>query len=101
MRLSPRAFARAGGVVCSASVFGLTILYLVGPGRPADLEPLAGILFGYSVSVAGAFVGALWAFAYGFAAAGALAFLYNLALVPPPPLPRRADDGAPRETESA
>ena len=101
MRLSPRAFARAGGTVCAAAVFGLTVLFLVGPGRPSSLEPLAGLLFGYSVSVAGAFVGALWAFAYGFVAAGAMAFVYNLALVPPPPLPAGSDEGAPPESESA
>lgn len=87
MRLSTRAFAVAGGTVSAAAVFGLTLLFLVGPGRSAALSPLAGVLFGYSVSVAGAFVGALWAYAYGFLAAGVFAFVYNLALVPPPPLP--------------
>ena len=91
MRLSPRAFAQAGGVVSAATVFGLTILFLVGSGDPRALAPLSGVLFGYSVSVAGAFVGALWAFAYGFLGAGALAFVYNLALVPPPPLPRERE----------
>lgn len=102
MRLSPRAFARAGGIVCSASVFGLTLLFLVGPGEPRQLAPLAGVLFGYSVSVAGAFVGALWAYAYGFVVGGAVAFFYNLALVPPPPLPGGAGEGDdPSETETA
>lgn len=99
MRLSPRAFARAGGCVCAASVFGLTLLFLVGPGDPGDLEALSGVLFGYSVSVAGAFVGALWAFVYGFFGAGAAAFLYNLALVPPPPLPDEPDGDAPSDLE--
>lgn len=91
MRLNPRAFAQAGGVVSAAAVFGLTILFLVGSGDPRALTPLSGVLFGYSVSVAGAFVGALWAFAYGFLGGGALAFVYNLALVPPPPLPGEGD----------
>lgn len=91
MRLSPRAFAQAGGVVSAAAVFGLTILHLVGPADPGALAPLSGVLFGYSVSVAGAFVGALWAFAYGFLGGGAVAFVYNLALVPPPPLPGKGD----------
>lgn len=87
MRLSTRAFAIAGGAVSAAAVLGVTLLFLAGPGEPGTLAPLAGLLFGYSVSVAGAFVGALWAYAYGFLAAGAVAFAYNLALVPPPPLP--------------
>lgn len=101
MRLSPRAFAQAGGIVSAAAVFGLTILFLVGSGDPGALAPLSGVLFGYSVSVAGAFVGALWAFAYGFVGAGALAFVYNLALVPPPPLPEAGEGrlhGQDRET---
>ena len=87
MRLSTRAFAIAGGAVSAAAVLGATLLFLVGPGDPGVLSSLGGLLFGYSVSVAGAFVGALWAYAYGFLAAGALAFAYNLALVPPPPPP--------------
>lgn len=95
MRLSPRAFAQAGGAVSAAAVFCLTILFLVGSGDPRALDPLSGLLFGYSVSVAGAFVGAMWAYAYGFLVAGTLAFVYNLALVPPPPLPGDGD-GAPR-----
>lgn len=91
MRLSTRAFAIAGGAVSAAAVFGLTLLFLAGPGDPGALSPLSGMLFGYSASVAGAFVGALWAYAYGFLAAGAVAFAYNLALVPPPPVPEDAE----------
>lgn len=87
MRLDTRAFAIAGGATCSATVFALTLLFLVGPGDTGWLSALSGLLFGYSVSVAGAFVGALWAYAYGYLLAGALAFLYNVALLPPPPLP--------------
>lgn len=87
MRLSTRAFAMAGAAVSAAVVFGLTLLFLAGPGEPAELEPLSAVLFGYSVSVPGAFVGALWAYAYGFLTAGVFAFGYNLALVPPPPTP--------------
>lgn len=93
MRLSTRAFAIAGGAVSAAAVLGATLLFLVGPGDPGALSPMAGLLFGYSVSVAGAFVGALWAYAYGFLAAGAVAFAYNLALVPPPPPPGAGERG--------
>lgn len=85
MRLNTRAFAIAGGALTSAAVFALTFLFLAGPGDPAALRPLSALLFGYHVSVAGAFVGAMWGYAYGWLGAGALAFLYNLALVPPPP----------------
>lgn len=71
--------------MCSSATFGVTLLFLVGPGDPAALEPLAGLLFGYEPTVAGAFVGALWAYPYGFLGAGAVAFVYNLAVVPSPP----------------
>lgn len=86
MRLNTRAFAMAGAVLSSAGVFLATLLFLVGPGPAFFLEGLSGILFGYSVSVAGSFVGAMWAYAYGFLAGGLLAFVYNLALIPPPPV---------------
>jgi hypothetical protein len=86
MRLNTRAFAIAGGALTSALVFGLTFLFLLGPGDPTTLRPLSGLLFGYHVSVAGAFVGAMWGYVYGWLGGGALAFVYNLALVPPPPL---------------
>jgi len=87
MRLNTRAFAIASAAVSSAAVFVLTILFLVGPGDPAGLRFLSGFLFGYAPSLPGAFVGALWAWPYGFLLGGIVAFLYNLALVPPPPLP--------------
>lgn len=75
----------------STATLGLTLLFLVGPGDPASLTPLEGVLFGYEPTVAGAFVGALWAYPYGFLTAGAVAFVYNLAVVPSPP--SRLDDG--------
>lgn len=86
MRLNTRAFAIAGAVLSSAAVFVLTLLFLIGPGDPVHLARMSGFLFGYEVSVAGAFIGALWAWLYGFLTGGALAFVYNLALIPPPPL---------------
>lgn len=86
MRLNTRAFAISGAVLSSAAVFALTFLFLVGPGDSEHLAQMSGFLFGYDVSVAGAFVGALWAWLYGFLAGGTLAFVYNMALIPPPPL---------------
>lgn len=94
MRLNTRAFAIAGGSLASAVVFGLTLLGLAAPAAAAAIDPFSGLLFGHTVSVAGAFVGALWAYVYGFVGAGAMAFLYNLALVPPPPLDEDPTPGA-------
>lgn len=89
MRLNTRAFAIAGGAVASGSVFLLTFVLLLRPGDATGPQLLADLLFGYSVSVAGAFIGAMWAYAYGFLLAGLFAFVYNLAV--PPPLPPAVD----------
>lgn len=89
MRLNTRAFAIAGGAVTSGAIFVLTLFLVIQPGDPTAPTFLALLLFGYSVSVAGAFIGALWGYAYGFLLAGLFAFAYNLAAVPP--LPPAAD----------
>ncbi|MGH7542077.1 MAG: hypothetical protein ACRELC_13870, partial [Gemmatimonadota bacterium] len=48
---------------------------------------LRSVWFGYSVSPAGALIGALWAYVYGFLAGAVFAFVYNLAATPElPPL---------------
>lgn len=69
----------------SGAIFLLTLLLLVQPGDRTAPELLASVLFGYSVSVWGAFIGAMWAYAYGFVLAGLFAFAYNLAAAPPFP----------------
>lgn len=93
MRLDTRAFGIASGLVTAGAVFALTILWLVARRDPAALEFLAGMLFGYSVTVGGAFVGALWAYAYGFLGGALLAFVYNLAAAPPAPPPGDGTEG--------
>ena len=85
MRLQTRAFAIASGYVATAAVFLLTLLLLLGGYSVADVPFLAAVLFGYSVSVPGAFIGGMWAYAYGFLLGAALAFAYNLAVIPPAP----------------
>lgn len=87
MRLDTRAFGIACGLVTAMAVFGLTILWLVARRDPAALELLEGVLFGYSVTVGGAFVGALWAYVYGFLGGALLSFVYNVAAAPPAPPP--------------
>ncbi len=99
MRLQTRAFAVAGGALASATVFVLTLLVLAVFGRDTDAGLLRGILFGYSISVEGAFIGAMWAYAYGFMFGAALAFTYNIAVVPPPP-PHLDWEGAESKEES-
>ena len=87
MRLDTRAFGIASGLVAAGAAFCLTILWLVSGRDPAALEALEGVLFGYSVTVSGAVVGALWSYVYGFVCGALLAFVYNLAAAPPAPPP--------------
>ena len=87
MRLQTRAFAIACGYVAAATAFVLTLVLRLGGYSAAEVPGLGAILFGYSVSVPGAFIGALWSFAYGFLIGAALAFAYNLAVIPPAPPP--------------
>ena len=87
MRLQTRAFAIACGHVASALTFALTLLLDVAGFATSDVPFLTAILFGYSVNLPGAFVGAMWAWAYGFMLGAGLAFAYNRALIPPAPPP--------------
>ena len=87
MRLQTRAFAIACGHVASVAVFTLTLLLLVAGLASPDVPLLTAILFGYSVSLPGAFIGAMWAWAYGFIGGAGVAFAYNLSVIPPAPSP--------------
>jgi len=87
MRLQTRAFAVASGYVATASVFLVTLLLLLGGYSTEQVPFLKAVLFGYSISVPGAFIGGMWAFAYGFLLGAGLAFAYNLAVIPPAPPP--------------
>lgn len=98
MRLQTRAFAIASGYLASAAVFLLTFLLLASGGPESGPAAFRSFLFGYSVSVHGAFIGAMWAYAYGFLLGAAFAFVYNVAVIPPPPpLLDQAPDTGPEE----
>ena len=97
MRLQTRAFAAASGLLTGTVVLLWTFLLIpAGGSGSAPLLPRA-ILFGWDISVAGAFIGAMWAFAWGFLLGAAFAFAYNIILVPPSPPPFDWDDEIERE----
>jgi hypothetical protein len=87
MRLQTRAFAVASGFLAAGAIFLLTLLLLAAGGGSAPRPVLQAVLFGYSVSVQGAFIGAMWSFAYGFLSGAIFAFVYNISVVPPAPPP--------------
>jgi hypothetical protein len=97
MRLQTRAFAAASGLLTGTVVLLWTLLLIpAGGSGSAPLLPRA-ILFGWDISVAGAFIGAMWAFAWGFLLGAAFAFAYNIILVPPSPPPFDWDDEIERQ----
>lgn len=85
MQLDTRAAGVAGGTVLALVLFGLTLLLLARGAVATDVPVLVVVLFGYSVSVAGAFIGALWGYAYGFLLGALAAFVYNLVSAPSAP----------------
>lgn len=69
----------AGGVVCGAGLFLMTMILVLKGGYP--IGPTLGLLghffFGYSVTFVGAFVGLAWGFVAGFLLGWAFALLHN------------------------
>lgn len=73
--------------MAAGAVFTGTIAVVLGVGEVAAPPLLRSVLFGYSVSPAGAFIGAMWAYVYGFFGGAIFAFVHNLAASPPEPPP--------------
>jgi len=83
-RLDGRAFATASAAITAAFLFVLTLALVIKgapPGAPVGphLAKLAVFFPGYSVTVAGAFVGALYAAAVGGVLGWVLAVVWNFA----------------------
>jgi len=74
-----RAFGVAIGIAAGLSLFVATLVYWVRePAEGDGLWLLTQYFQGYSVTVAGAFVGLAWGFATGFVAGWFFAFVRNL-----------------------
>jgi hypothetical protein len=79
--LHKRHFGTAIGVAAAVVVAGFTLLDLVvHPGDGGAIGLLAQYFAGYTVSLQGALIGALWAFFVGFIAGWFVAFCRNFAL---------------------
>jgi hypothetical protein len=83
VRLNGSSWALATGGLAAVVMLGLTVvLALRGGDHVGDLLGHLSIYFpGYSVTVAGALVGAAYAFALGFAAGKLVALVYNATVV--------------------
>ena len=76
MKLNPKAFALAVGIVKGCIIFLATIyVTLIGGGH--TLKLLGRFYIGYEVSFPGAFIGLVYGFVDGFILAFVVATLYN------------------------
>jgi hypothetical protein len=76
-KLQPLALGIAIGVLWAGSVFFAGIVAMFDWGN-AFVETLASFYLGYNASIAGAFIGAIWAVIDGFVAGAVIAWIYNL-----------------------
>jgi hypothetical protein len=68
------------GLVMGSLIFAMTLIAVARGGFPEpNLWILRAFLYGYRVSLLGAFVGFLWGFAVGFAIGWSFALLRNFA----------------------
>ncbi|NIR45125.1 MAG: hypothetical protein GWN99_12130 [Gemmatimonadetes bacterium] len=76
MKLKATAFGLACGSVLGLASFVATLLSLW-RGGGFTITAVAGAYFGYSWSLAGAFIGLFWGVVYGFIFGWLLATIYN------------------------
>ena len=77
MSLNIKAFALTAGILWGLAVC-LTTLWLLAFGYQGELvRVLNHFYFGYSFTVAGAFVGLVWGFVDGLVCGAAFAWVYN------------------------
>ncbi len=75
-KLQPLPLGIATGVFWAICVFVAGIFAMSGWGV-ALVTALASLYIGYSASILGAFIGAVWAFIDGFVAGFIIAWIYN------------------------
>lgn len=76
-KLNAKNLALAAAVVWGLTIFGTTLLSVAAGYGTAFLVSYGSLHPGYSISIAGAFIGFIYAFACAFAGIYAFAWLYN------------------------
>ncbi|PIR98681.1 MAG: hypothetical protein COT88_00210 [Candidatus Colwellbacteria bacterium CG10_big_fil_rev_8_21_14_0_10_41_28] len=77
MKLDPKAFGLASGILWGAMMFVLTIMAHFWGYSSQLLQIMADIYPGYSLTLGGSIAGAIYGFIDGFIGAYLLAMLYN------------------------
>ena len=78
--LDKRAFGAAIGSAFAALIFALTMFHVIAQPDGPEIGLLRFFFYGYSVSWAGAFIGAFWAFVAGFVGGWFVAFCRNFVI---------------------
>ena len=78
--LDKRAFGAAIGIAFAALVFAVTVFHVIAQPDGPEIGLLRFFFYGYSVSWAGAFIGAFWAFVAGFVGGWFVAFCRNFVI---------------------
>jgi ABC-type dipeptide/oligopeptide/nickel transport system permease subunit len=78
--LHKRALGVAAAFASAVLVFALTLVHMLRTDDPYPLTLLSQYLYGYSISLEGALIGAFWAGVAGFVAGWFFAFCRNFAL---------------------
>lgn len=75
-KLSANALGISIGILCSAYALFCGITAMFGWGTSL-VDAISSLYIGYSASVLGAIIGAIWAFVDGYIAGFVIAWLYN------------------------
>lgn len=78
MKLDKLAMGLSIGIMWGLMVFAATLWVVIAKGEGAHLILLNRFYLGYTITVAGGFIGFLWGFVDGFIAGWIIAFFYNL-----------------------
>ncbi|MCK4432174.1 MAG: bacteriophage holin [Candidatus Aminicenantes bacterium] len=78
MKLNVKAFALTCGLVWGLTLFFITWWIIVFEGVTCEPTLIGRVYRGYSISLAGSFIGLAWAFVDGLIIGAIFAWLYNL-----------------------
>lgn len=78
MKLNVWAFAIAGAILWGLAVLLVTWWIILFEGQTGEVTMLGHIYRGYNISIAGSFIGLVWALVDGFIGGLIFAWLYNL-----------------------
>ena len=82
MKFQAKALGLAAGSTSAVAIFLLTNASVFFGGSGGTLSKLALVFRGYSVTMMGSVVGAVWAFVAGFLFAWLFAWVYNRMMMP-------------------